>query len=126
MARMSQPQPPGTASEIDLLSPLSPRSLVKVAVCCLLGGIAGTAAGKALLKHVQVKAVMRVGTYGLIGPVVPLTEVKARAESISANVEDMTHIGVAQPELEARRYAVQAEVDASRDGTVVTLTTSGP
>ena len=117
---MSEP-----ASELDLLAPLSPMSLIKVAACCLVGGVLGLAVGKVVLQRSQARAVMRVGTSALLGPVVPLSEVKARAESLGANAEDFAHLGQPEPEKLARRYQVLAEVDGSHDGTVVTLNASG-
>lgn len=114
------------ASDVDLLAPLSPPALLKIAALTIVGGLLGLGAGKLLIHHAEAKAVMRVGAVGMLGPVVPLSEVRARAESHGEVIEAMKKLGVADPEQEARKYRVTADVDSTRDGTVVELDVNGP
>lgn len=131
---MSQPAPlsPPTApsapaaAEIDLLAPLSPPALLKVALLCVLGGALGFGAGKAFIHHAQAQAVIRVATVARLGPVMPLTEVKARAESFGGVLAAMKQLHVDQPERTALAYKVTATPDVSHDGSVVELTFEGP
>lgn len=117
------PQPP---AEVDLLAALRPRALLTIAACALIGGLLGLGAGTTLLHHAEARAVMRVGTVGMLGPVVPLSEVQARAEALAARIDDLKKAGDPQAATDARRFKVQAALDSSSDGTVVTVTVGGP
>jgi len=122
---MSDPLPP-PRTEIDLLAALRPRALLLIGACALVGGLLGLGAGETFLHHAEARAVMRVGTVGMLGPVVPLSEVQARAESLAARVDDLKKAGDPEAPSDARRYKVDATTDGSSDGTVVSLSVTGP
>ena len=120
--------PDGDASrhEVDLLAPLRPAALLRVALFALVGGLLGLGAGKLLLRHAEVRAVLRVASVSVLGPAMPLSEVKARAESHGQTVEDLKALGVADAARKARDYHFQADLDGSRDGSMVALSVTGP
>jgi hypothetical protein len=117
---------PLPAPEIDFLTALSPRGLLLVVVGALVGGLLGFAAGQTFLHHHEARAVLRIATIGMFGPAVPLSEVKARAESRSIVIEALTAAGAPDPAGLSSRYKVSAELDGSHDGTVVVLAAQGP
>jgi hypothetical protein len=118
-------QSAGSSPDVDLLAVLQPRAMLAVALGGLLGGLAGLGAGKALVRHHEARAVLRVATLGMVGPVMPLSEVKARAESRRGVLEALKAQGVPD-EAGAAGFKVSTELDPSRDGTVVTVMASGP
>jgi hypothetical protein len=117
---------PSSPPEVDFLGALRARGLALVAVGAALGASVGLGAANAFLRRHEAHATFRVATLGLMGPAVPLSEVRARAESRSMGLAALTAGSIPNPEGEVSAYKVTAEPDASRDGTVVSLTVVGP
>jgi hypothetical protein len=122
---MSEPAP-SPSDEVDFLSALRLRGLALIALCGFLGATGGLGVGRVLLRRHEARVVLRIATLGLMGPVVPLSEVKARAEARSQIIAVLTAHHAANPATEVDAYKVTAEPDVTRDGTVVTLTADGP
>jgi hypothetical protein len=113
-------------SEVNFLPALRLRGLALVAVGALFGAAVGLAFGRAFLTRHEARATLLVAALGLEGPVVPLTELRARAESRSLKVAILTKQGVPNPDREFDAYKVSVEPDLSREGTLVGLTVVGP
>ena len=115
-----------SSSEVDFLGALRARGLATVAIGALVGAATGLWAANAFLRRHEAHAVFRVATLGLMGPVVPLNEVKARAESRVLTLATLNAHSVPNAESEVMAYKVNADLDPSRDGTVITLSVVGP
>lgn len=108
----------------DLMALLRGPVLARLALGSLLGGALGFGVGVVLLPHAEARAVMRVGTLGRLGPVVPMSEVKARLESRMLVRQALTTGGLA--EVDGARYRLQADVDSTGEGSIVVMSASGP
>jgi hypothetical protein len=91
----------------------------------IIGGVLGLLVGVIRFRRNEARAVIWIGTLGQMGPVVPLSEVKARAESRSRVGQGHWARLLATPDEDIRSYRVTAEVDAA-DSTVVAISATGP
>ncbi len=102
------------SAEVDFLAALRVRGLALVAVGAFLGASGGFAASRLFLHHYEAHAVLRIATLGLMGPVVPLSEVRARAEARSLTLAALTAHSSPHPEADVNAYKVTADLDPSR------------
>ncbi len=116
-------QPNGT--DVDFFLPLSWRAVVLTLVGCLVGVAAGFGMGFLSPRSYQARSVIRVASVSPVGPVVPLNELRARAESRMALRQLFKEMGEANPGEAAGLFRVQAEVDPSADGGLMTFTVFG-
>lgn len=113
-------------SEVDFLAALRARGLVLVGLGALVGAAAGFSVSRYFLVRHEAHAVLRLATLGLMGPVVPMSEARARAESRTVALASLTAHGDTHAENDVYTYKVTTDLDSTRDGTVVTLTVVGP
>jgi hypothetical protein len=99
------------------------RTLGIIASGLLIGLILGTIAGSTLFPSYEAHAVVQIATLGLAEPVVPMTEVKAHAESRSRVVELLSARGLGA---DPRDYQVLAEIEPTGASAVVKLSAQGP